>query len=77
MFVLARFADCQTFYRGDHQGDSVFVVGAGYADVERLFFRKDLLAASEYAKATKMQVQSVPCTSLCGAAVDELYGVVT
>jgi hypothetical protein len=73
MVVLARFADCTEFYRGEHQGQSSFVVGQGYADVERLFKRSQLAAASEYAKATNMTVTSVANSSLCAAAVDELW----
>lgn len=72
-FLLATHPDCTSLHRGDHQGDSVYVVERGNLAKEKLFKRKQLAEASTYAKEVRGTIENLPTTQLCDAAILALY----
>lgn len=73
LYGLGGYPDCTTFYRGDRAGEAVFVV-APVSPNERLFKWSDYEAATAYAESIGLtQIDSVPVTSMCQQAIDDLY----
>lgn len=72
MWLLATYPDCTTPHLGEWRGESTYVVGRN-TDDERLFRRVDLAAATEWAIATRQQLENIPNSGLCDQAVIDLY----
>ncbi len=74
-YPLATYPDCTELHTsGPHAGLSIYVVGRGDAAVERLFTRRQLVEASDYAAASRATIENLPTAGLCDAAVLATYG---
>lgn len=69
--LSGEFEGCTTLYPADgqHAGNSIYIVGRG-TTLQRLFPRNALADVSAYAREVRMQIENVPTTSLCAAAVE-------
>lgn len=74
-YPLATYPDCVELHAsGPYAGLSVYVVGRGDPEVERLFAKRQLIAASDYAAAMRATIENLPTAGLCSAAVLAVYG---
>lgn len=72
-YMLAGFEDCAQLYQGPLAGGAVFAVATATPD-QRLFRWEDYEAAQAYAEQLNLtQIDSVPVTSICQQAIDDLY----
>lgn len=75
-YPLATYPDCVELYgaTGPFAGSSLYVVARGM-EQERLFARTELAAAAEYMKGIRgADIENVPTSGLCAAAVLAVYG---
>ncbi len=72
-YPLFHFQGCTELHRGAFQGSSIYVVARGTSD-ERMFGRKMLTEAAEYARQVGAQVENLPTAALCHEAVLRVYG---
>lgn len=72
-YPLYTYPDCTALHTGAFQGMSIYVVARG-TDQERLFRRLELVAAADYAKSVRAQIENLPTAALCDRAVLDVYG---
>lgn len=74
-YPLGSYPECTELYPayGPSAGTGIYVAGRG-SDHETLFGRTELVAASQFCRANKVKLESVPTTALCNEAVIAVYG---
>lgn len=74
-YLLLSYPNCHDLHLGAHQGDSVYVVGRN-TELEKLFVRHDLAAATQYAIDHKLGIENLPTTAICDQAINDLFASV-
>jgi hypothetical protein len=72
MVQLASYPDCTDRYQGDNVRFAVYIAGRGDASLERLFLRKDVKEAGNYARSIRKSLVAYPAGALCAEAVESL-----
>lgn len=70
--LLASYPDCTETYSGEKNRQAVYVAGRGDPSLERLFLRKDVRAAGDYARSIRKPLVAYPAGALCAEAVEAL-----
>jgi hypothetical protein len=74
-YPLTTYPDCTKLHgNGPYTGLAIYAVGRGDPEVERLFPKRQLVEASDYAKTARATIENIPTAGLCDAAVLAVYG---
>lgn len=75
-YFLATYPECEGGHHGQYEGLSIYVVGRGDVNIERLFVNADLADASDYMNSfpSRPSIEKISSSSLCSEAVIATYG---